>query len=117
MRIENDVSDEAVLIEIGERLRRHRLARNVTQQTLADEAGIGITTLKSMEGGRPTGVVNLIRVLRRLDLLRNLDAVVPDAAPLVGVSGPSDTTRRRARPVAQDEDDAPAEPWRWGDER
>ena len=40
--------------EIGQRLARLRLARNVTQANLAEKAGIGVRTLRRLEAGDPS---------------------------------------------------------------
>ena len=68
-----DLTDEAALAELGHRLARYRLDRNLTQQALAKEAGIHKNTLVRLEGGGSTQSKSLIRVLRALGLLENLD--------------------------------------------
>ena len=40
MRIDSQLTDDAVLAELGKRLARTRLARNLTQGELAAEAGV-----------------------------------------------------------------------------
>ena len=40
MKIENDLTDESVLSELGARLERVRLERNLTQRELAARAGV-----------------------------------------------------------------------------
>ncbi len=72
------MSDRAILREIGRRLRRRRLDRNLTQQALADTAGISRPTVSDIERGAPAGVLTLIQVLRALGGLEELDAFVPD---------------------------------------
>jgi len=72
------MSDKAILREIGRRLRRRRLDRNLTQQALADSAGLSRTTVSDLERGAPAGALTLIQVLRALDGLEELDAFVPD---------------------------------------
>ena len=72
------MSDKAILREVGRRLRRRRLDRNLTQQALADTAGLSRTTVSDLERGAPAGVLTLIQVLRALGGLEELDAFVPD---------------------------------------
>ena len=72
------MSDKAILREIGRRLRRRRLDRNMTQQALADIAGLSRTTVSDLERGAPAGVLTLIQVLRALGGLDELDAFVSD---------------------------------------
>lgn len=72
------MSDKAIVIEIGQRLRRKRLEKNMTQQKLADVAGVNRTTISEMERGNPFGVLTLIGALRGLDSLDAIDALLPD---------------------------------------
>ena len=65
---------------LGRRLARHRLNRNLTQAALAAEAGVSKLTVHRIEQGHSLQAVNLIRILRALGLLDNLDAVVPEPA-------------------------------------
>lgn len=121
MSIEPLTTDEAVLAELGRRLARARLEMNLSQEALADRAGVGKATLERLEAGLPSKLPTLIRVLRALDLLDGLDALVPAA------SGPGPlelATRRTERRRAAPQRPGPGEPPRqpparrpWGDER
>ena len=74
-------SDAQVIAQLGRRLARARLNLNISQQTLADEAGITRKTLSSLENGANFDVSTLVRVLRVLGLLDNLDALLPPDRP------------------------------------
>ncbi len=107
-------TDHAVLAELGQRLAKLRLDRNITQAALADEAGVSLATLKRLEAGHSVQLTSWLRVLRALGLQGGLDALIPDPArspmqQLRQVEG----RRKRAssRPAA------PPEGWAWGDER
>lgn len=120
-RFEGD--DAIVLGELGHRLATERLRRNWTQAELAEEAGVSRSTVRRLEAGESTQMTNLIRILRALRLLPNLEALVPTA-----VTGPierlekNDRPRRRASskrrrpPPTTPPADEPESPWRWGDE-
>lgn len=75
------MTDKAILAEIGDRLARYRLRRNLTQGELAREAGVSKRTVVRIEGGESTQSTNLIRVIRALGLLENFDAFIPPPAP------------------------------------
>jgi len=111
-------TDERVLAEIGSRLARVRLERNRTQQQLAEEAGVSRSTIKRLEAGESTQLANLIRVLRALGLLANLELLVPE--PEVRPLGALEQQRAGRRRATGDRsasggDDKPG--WTWGDER
>jgi transcriptional regulator with XRE-family HTH domain len=65
------MSDEALLQELGQRIARLRLERNLTQAQLAEQAGISKRTLEHLEAGAAATKLSLfLRVLRQLDLLK-----------------------------------------------
>ena len=72
------ISDKAILREMGARLRRRRLDKNLSQQVLADMAGLSRTTISDLERGAPAGLLTLIQVLRALGGLEELDAFLPE---------------------------------------
>ena len=110
-----DMTDAAVLAELGARLSRLRLQRNLTQAQLAQEAGVSKRTVIRLESGESVQVTNLIRVIRALGLLGNLDAFVPPPLPSPVEQMRSRTKeRRRASPAARRS--GPPARWRWGDE-
>ena len=75
------MSNAALLGELGQRLRSRRLQLNLSQQALADRAGVSRMTVTNFEHGRSVGVLTLIQLLRALDALDSLDAFVPDPGP------------------------------------
>jgi len=118
MQIDSMLTDSAVLTELGSRLSRRRLDRNMSQLQLADEAGVGRSALQSIERGEPVAVTSFIRVLRALGLADALNRLVPEptASPmeLLRLQG-----RQRQRATGAHRPGAPEPepgPWRWGDE-
>ena len=111
MNIENGISDTAALEVLGQRIARYRLNRNMTQAALAREAGISLPTVQRLEGGHSTQATNLIRVLRALHLLDNLDSLVPEPAisPLQQAKMQGKTRQRASSPRSRQ----PAAPWTW----
>ena len=114
MKILDDSPDAAALRELGQRLTRARLDRNLTQADLAREAGVSKRTVERLEAGESTQLGNLLRVLRALDLLGRLDALVPDSAPSpVEQLRLAGRTRERVRRATSRKG---AKPWTWNDE-
>jgi transcriptional regulator with XRE-family HTH domain len=61
------------LLELGERFATARRVRRLTQADLAGLAGVGISTIASLEGGHPgVSVGNVLKVLDALDLLADV---------------------------------------------
>lgn len=114
MSIDHEMTDRKVLSEVGDRLARHRLDLNLTQAKLARESGVSKRTVIRLEHGDSTQLTNLVRVLRTLGLLANLNALVPPplTSPLAQLKSKS-KERRRASPIAKKS--RPAAKWAWGD--
>jgi putative transcriptional regulator len=119
VKIESGLTDEAVLAELGGRLARTRLGRNLTQAQLGGDAGVGLATVQRLESGRPVKVSSLVRVLRTLGLLDVLDVLVPEPAPspieLLKLHGHQ--RQRAARPRLVGKQPGEAGRWVWADER
>jgi transcriptional regulator with XRE-family HTH domain len=117
MVIDPSSSDDAVLGEVGRRLARTRLERNLSQMQLAHEAGISKATVERLEAGEPIKSTSLLRVLRSLGMLEALDRLIPEPLPSpverLQLQGRQRRRAGRGRGQAPSED---AGPWRWGDE-
>lgn len=116
MKLREELTDDAVLRELGERIMRWRLERNLSQEGLGEEAGVGRRTLQRLERGEAVQLPSLVRVLRTLGLMDALDQLVPEPIPSpIDRLNRAGRERRRARRrtgVATDSD----EPWRWADD-
>lgn len=71
------MSDNAVLTELGNRIRLLRLRRNITQEALAEITLLSVGTIKSLEAGKGK-LATLIAVLRELGALQELDSFIPE---------------------------------------
>jgi len=118
MKIQSSNTDGTVVEELGRRLARTRLERNLTQAQLAAQAGVGRATLQRLESGESSELSTFIRTLRALGLLELLDRLVPEPRPspieLLKLQG---RERLRARRRLGDPSTADVTGWRWGDEK
>lgn len=72
-----EMSDAAILTEIGRRIRDERMQRDMQQKDVSQFCGVGLSTVTRMEKGTVVSFDKFIKVLRALDLLENLDLLLP----------------------------------------
>jgi transcriptional regulator with XRE-family HTH domain len=118
MKLASELTDKAVLQEIGDRLERRRIDAGLTQAQLAEEAGISKRTIERIESGRSTDFVMLLRVLRVLKLLEALDQSIPDLpqSPLTLLKSKGRARRRvghSRRPPDGTATPTSTPPWKW----
>lgn len=68
------LSDAMILTKMGEHLKAIRLKQNITQQALAEESGVSLSSVKKIEKGEIGSFDSLLRVLR---MLGKLDVLLP----------------------------------------
>ena len=71
-------SDAAILSMVGDRIRTERLNQNRTQMEVAKAAGVGVRVIKRLENGQGCLLENLLRILRSLGKIDQLDALLPE---------------------------------------
>jgi transcriptional regulator with XRE-family HTH domain len=114
VKITKLATDEVILGELGKRLARIRLERNLTQAQLATQAGISKRTVERLEAGTVgTQLSGFIRVCRVLDVIERFDLLVPESVPspveqlkMAGRKRQRASTARTVRPSALK--------WQWG---
>lgn len=63
------------------RLKAYRISQGMKQQELAEESGVGVSTIAKIESGQPVMLSLLVSVMRTLGLLENIDLLVPEQSP------------------------------------
>ena len=117
MKITKQATDEVVLRELGERLARIRLDRNLTQAQLAIQAGVSKRTVERLEAGTVgTQLSGFIRVCRALNVMERFDLLVPEPVP-----SPVEQLKMAGRKRQRASTAKPAKPsdkkWQWGDKQ
>ena len=111
----NTITDEAWLQRLGLRLAQLRLAKNLTQAQLAEQAGLGLRTVQRMElGAAATQLSGFLRVCRVLGLVERLDLLVPEAvaSPMAQLK---QAVRKRRRASGKKVPFSLPGPWTWGE--
>jgi len=115
MDITTELTNPAVLAELGERVVRRRLETGLTQQALATAAGLGKRTVERLEAGKGSDLVSFIKVLRALGVVQNLETVLPAEAvrpmEMLELRG---RERKRVRP-SRTAGEMKRQPWTWGE--
>ena len=115
MQISELLSDESILAELGRRVSRCRLDQALTQAELAHQAGVSKRTVERLEAGASTQLFSMIRILRVLKLLSNLDHAIPGSGPrpmeLLRGKGKLRQRVRSAGNIGE-----PDQPWSWNDQ-
>jgi transcriptional regulator with XRE-family HTH domain len=126
MKLEDSLTDAAVLEELGKRLARARISSSLTQADLANRAAVGKRTVERIESGKSVQLLSLIRVLRVLGLLEAFDAIAPEEGPspmeMLERRGKvrrrvSSRTSQKSFPPKDRVPGPTSTSWRWGDER
>ena len=69
------LTEQEILAEIGKRLKKIRLQHNLTQQKMSEEVGLSVSTISLIEQGRSTTLDSLIRILIRLNRIKDFESV------------------------------------------
>jgi transcriptional regulator with XRE-family HTH domain len=99
------------------RLSEIRLARNISQKQLADQAGVGLRTIRRLESGKNVNLDTFIRVLMAFGIQENFKMLLPDPSmePIERIKKKNVKTRKRTQyiPVSRFCD----KPFKWGDNK
>lgn len=115
MKLTSDSTDGSILHEVGYRLAAVRLDRNLTQTSLAREAGISKSTVERLESGQhATRLSAFIRICRVLGLVERLDAFLPEPTPSP-IAQLQLQGRRRKRASGKRKAAGGGKKWAWGE--
>lgn len=77
MKIYGDENNVFLLKEMEERIRDIRIAQNLTQEEMAADIGVSLSTINRIESGTGSTLENFLRILRYLNLTQNLEILIP----------------------------------------
>lgn len=110
MKITGDENNKAILEELGHRIKDVRISRSITQQEMAQNAGVSFSTVVRAENGEGVNMENYMKILRILGLLSNFDMLIPEQEPTPEEIFKGKPKRQRASKRKKERE------WKWGDE-
>ncbi len=81
MRITGYENNITLAKEFGQRLQDLRLSMNYSQEDLASKAGVSKSTVLRAEKGDFINIEKILNILRALDLIENLELLIPEWQP------------------------------------
>ncbi|MEI6703047.1 MAG: helix-turn-helix domain-containing protein [Deltaproteobacteria bacterium] len=119
MKIQDQLTDKAILEELGNRISSCRIRVGLTQGEASSKSGIAKRTLERVEAGLPAQSDSLVKIFRALGILDRLDALIPeDTGPspmeLLKLKGKE---KQRASKPHKINNEATAKDWSWGDNK
>lgn len=76
----SSLGDNDICAVIGLRIKNERLRLNLTQESVARQAGVALRTYKRFEAVGRTNLATFVAILRVLNRLRLLEVALPAAA-------------------------------------
>ena len=77
IKIDYLTPEKEILRELGKRLARVRKQQGYSQEQLAGEAGIGVATLRRIEGGKDSQLESWLKLLKALQMASSIDNLLP----------------------------------------
>ena len=77
MKINNYSLSDDIKKELAKRFKAYRLSLNYSQEYISTKSGVSIGTIKSFENKGTISFDNLLKILRTLNLLDNVDCLIP----------------------------------------
>lgn len=78
MKINNYSQIDEIKLELASRFKALRLSLNYSQSYVSNKSGVSLRTIKSFEKDGAISIDNLIRILKVLNILDNLNYLVPE---------------------------------------
>ena len=78
MKIDSLLPNRVILSELGQRLARIRKQQGFSQTRLAEEAGLGVATLRRIEAGQSGQMDSWLKIMKALRMTASVDAFLPE---------------------------------------
>ncbi|HLB32660.1 MAG: hypothetical protein A3F67_04520 [Verrucomicrobia bacterium RIFCSPHIGHO2_12_FULL_41_10] len=116
MKIEAQLTDSAILNELGKRIEGLRLSKNLTQSDSSEEAGVSKRTIERLEAGYSVQLSSLIRVFRVLGVIEGFNTILPEPvmSPMTLLKLHGKARQRASKKQSSKVQELP-KPWTWKD--
>lgn len=71
-------SNLMILKDVGLRIKEYRIRQCLQQKELAENSGVSLDTVSRLEQGKNISFDKLLRILRELDMLENIEEFIPE---------------------------------------
>ena len=68
------LTNDAIMRQIGSKIKELRIEKSVKQAELADASGVSVFTISSVENGKTTSLLTIVQLLRALEHLDYLNS-------------------------------------------
>ena len=113
MKISSNENEKKILAELGQRIKQNRISLNITQVELAEKCGISPSTETRIENGEDSKMSNYIKILSGLNMLSNLDILIPEVQPDFKALYEQKASRKRAKSTEK----KPTSNWTWYEDK
>ena len=109
-----ELTSQAILAQITERVKKYRIDMNLTQEEFSKKAGISLRSVTNFESGADVKLTNFIKILKALELADNLEILVPDVSKRPSTFLMSEKQKKRVRNSNRKDEKST---FSWGDEK
>lgn len=115
MKIDYVMDNSQILCEIGTRIKQARIRQQFTQAEFAKISGVSKGVLERAEKGESVHFLTIIKLLRHLELLGNLENLFPksEATPIEILHQGTEKKHQRVRKTSKS---TSGSEWKWGDD-
>lgn len=108
-------SIRAEIETLSKRLKNYRIEYPMTQKQLEEKSGVSLRCIQRFEKGEDIQLSNLIKLLNALELIDNIDMLIPDVTTRPSAYVYQTHTRQRVR--VSDNNHIQRDAFKWGEDK
>lgn len=111
MKIDENMNEQAICLELATRFKQTRISASLTREELADRSMVSVGTIARFENGKDISLSNLIKLMKALSMESRIESLISDPSDRPSSHIETYTPKQRARKKKTSRD------WKWGDEK